>query len=57
MQITKCDVCGRLIEASRITIKITERLERFPDLDICEKCAEPVIAFLKAYRDVPTAEY
>lgn len=45
MNITKCDMCHKIIESdSQVSVGY---LSAFPHFAFCLKCAKPVVAFLK----------
>lgn len=46
MNITKCDICKKVMK-NREGVKIYPQSEIFASFEICAKCGEPVMKFLK----------
>lgn len=45
MQINKCDICKKILEEETVGVSVLGK--KFQRFDICPKCAEPVMKFLK----------
>lgn len=52
MQITKCDICKKKIKEEKI--KLWVQGERFSVFELCEKCAQPIMRFLKSKKLIET---